>query len=160
MVRLRLGRRRQAGGGAGGERKLDLSHAGQRHRAQGRRAARGRERKRGAEGGHRWGGQAGGGQAARQRAADGTDDQCPHRAGIAEPQLGLGGVHIDVKFLGREVEPQGNHGMPAGGDDVAVGDTDGGAQHRVDDRTAVHRKRLMRGGGPGDRGGGGEAGQM
>ena len=92
-------------------------------------------------------------------AAERADHQAAHRVGVAEAQLGLGRVHVDVQLLGRQVEPQRHHRMAPGGDHVAIGDAHRGLQHRVGDRAAVDRQRLRRGGGARDRRGGGEAGE-
>ena len=84
----------------------------------------------------------------RQSAAEAADHQRPHRGRIAEPQLGLGRMHVHVQLVRRNGQVQRQHGMPPGGDHVAIGDPDGGAQHRVHHRAAIDHQRLRRRRGP------------
>ncbi len=56
-----------------------------------------------------------------ERALDRADDQAADGVGLAETQLGFGGVDVDVELVGREVEPDCGDGEAAVGDDVAVG---------------------------------------
>ncbi len=46
-------------------------------------------------------------------------------------------MDVDVEFVWRDVEVEGGDGVAAGGDHVAVGDLDGGAQDRVGDGAVV-----------------------
>ena len=78
-------------------------------------------------------------------------------AAIAEAQLALGGVDVHVHLVGRDGEIERHHGVAPGGDDVAIGDADGGAQHRVGDRAAIDGEVLRRGGSAGRGRGAGQA---
>ena len=80
------------------------------------------------------GGDFGGG---RQGATDGGGEAAEDFAGAAEADLGLGGVDVDVDFLGRNGQVEHDHGEAAGGHDAAVGLADGGREEAVADPATV-----------------------
>ena len=82
-----------------------------------------------------------------QGAPEPADDQRPHSVGVAKAHLGLGGMHVHVHLVGRQIEEHGDDGVAAMGDHVAIGDPHGGAQQRVGDRAAIDDQRLQRRGG-------------
>ena len=69
-----------------------------------------------------------------ERVAEAADDQPANRAGIAEADLGLGRVDVDVDLVAREVEEQGEHRVAVAGEQVLIG-----GAHRADQQPVLHR---------------------
>ena len=65
-----------------------------------------------------------------QRVAEPADDQPAHRGGVAEADLGLGGMDVDVDLVERDLEEQGRDRVAVAGDEVAIG----GAQRADEQR--------------------------
>ena len=61
-------------------------------------------------------------------------DQRAHQAGIAEPHLGLGGMHIGVDLLRIERDEQRHHRMAVARQIVGIG-----RAHRAEDQLVAHR---------------------
>ena len=89
-----------------------------------------------------WAIEAGGGDfsGGGEGSADGGGEAAEDFAGAAEADFGLGGVDVDVDFLGRDGQVQHDHGEAAGGHDAAVGLADGGGEEAVADPAAVDEK--------------------
>ena len=66
-----------------------------------------------------------------------ADDQSAHRRRIAEADLGLGRVNVDVDLLERNVEEQSGDRVAVAGDQVAVGGAQG-----ADEQAVLHRPRI------------------
>ena len=71
-------------------------------------------------------------------------DQAAHGIGVAETQFGLGGMHIHIHLLRRQVEPQRHQRVPPMRDHLAIADADRRAQHRIGHRAAIHHQMLPR----------------
>ena len=69
-----------------------------------------------------------------ERGTEATDDQAANRRRIAEANLGLGGVHINVDVLQRHLDEQRCDRMSIAGDEIAIG----GAQS-ADEEPVFHR---------------------
>ena len=67
------------------------------------------------------GGEAGGGTRLHERGADGVADEVVDEAGLAEADLGLGGMDVDVDLLRGHLEEEQDDGKDGGRNDVAVG---------------------------------------
>ena len=59
------------------------------------------------------------------------------KGGLAEADLGLGGVDVDVDLFGREVEEEQDDGEGGGRDDVAVGLGEGVEDEAIADEAVV-----------------------
>ena len=89
-------------------------------------------------GGVECGVEAGGGAGVHEGGADRVADEVVDEGGLAETDFGLGGVYVDVDFLGREFEEEEDDGEGCGGDDVAVGLQESGVEDEaVADEAAV-----------------------
>ena len=82
---------------------------------------------------------AGGGERPLERA----DDEAAHQRGIAEADLGLGRVDVDVDHVGREIDEERRHGMAAAVQQVGVGRAHGAVQQAVAHRPAVDEEILV-----------------
>ena len=98
---------------------------------------------------------AGGGERGAQRA----HDQAAHDAGVAEADLGLGGMDVDVDHLGRRLEEQRHHRMAVARQEILVGAAHGAGQQLVAHRPAVDEEILVLAGRPVERRQAGEAAQ-
>ena len=78
-----------------------------------------------------------------QRVAQRRDDQPAHQTGVAEPNLGLGGVDVDVDKVGRAADKKGGRRVSAPCEDVHIGGAQGPGQQLVAHRTAVDEKVLV-----------------
>ena len=67
------------------------------------------------------GGEAGGGTGLHEGGADGIADEVVDEAGLAEADLGLGRVNVDVNLLRGHLQKEQHHGEAGGRKDVAVG---------------------------------------
>ena len=72
-----------------------------------------------------------------ERGAQAADDQPAHRRRIAEADLGLGRVDVDVDLVERHLEEQGRDRVAVAREQVAIG----GAQ-RADQQPVLHRPRV------------------
>src|SRR5947209_20132324 len=72
-----------------------------------------------------------------ERLAEAADDQPANRRGIAEANLGLGRMHVDVDLLQRNVEEQGSDWMAVARNKVAIGRT-----KRTDEQAVLHWPRI------------------
>ncbi len=73
----------------------------------------------------------------RQRLADGTDDQPAHQARIAEANVGLGRMHVDVDEGRIDLEEQRGHRMAVAWQNVGIGAANGPRDQLVAHRPAV-----------------------
>ena len=71
-----------------------------------------------------------------KRRAQRAHDQAAHDAGVAETNLGLGGMDIDVDHFGRRLEEQRHHGMTVARQEILVGAAHGARQQLVAHRPA------------------------
>ena len=78
-----------------------------------------------------------------ERVAEAADDQAADVAGIAEADLGLGRVDVDVDLLAGEVDEQRQHRMAVAGEQVLIGGADGADQQPVLHRPAVDEQILV-----------------
>ena len=83
------------------------------------------------------GGEAGGGAGLHERGADGVADEVVDEAGLAEADLGLGGMDVDVDLLRRHLEEEKDDGEGGGWEDVAVGLGEGVEDELVADEALV-----------------------
>ena len=83
------------------------------------------------------GGEAGRGTGLHQRGADGVADEVVNEAGLAEADLGLGGVDVDVDLLRRHLEEEQDDRERGGRDDVAIGLGERVQDEPVADQAAV-----------------------
>ena len=72
-----------------------------------------------------------------------ADDQAPDPGRVAEPDLGLGGVDVDVDLVAGEVDEQGDDRMAVAGEQILIGGPDGADQQPVLHRPAVDEQILM-----------------
>ncbi len=84
---------------------------------------------------------AGGGQGVAQAA----DDQAAHQGRIAEPDLGLGRVDVDVDEQRVDLEEQHRRRVAVAGQEVGIGAAQGALQQPVAHRAAVDEQILVRG---------------
>ena len=89
-----------------------------------------------------WAVEAGGGDfgGGGEGSADSGGEAAEDFAGAAEADLGLGGMDVDVDFLGGNGQVQHDHGEATGGHDAAVGLAYGGGEEAVADPAAVDEK--------------------
>ena len=80
-----------------------------------------------------------------QRVAQGADDQAAHQGGIAEPDLGLGRVDVDVDEKRIDVQEQGRRRVPVPRQEVGVGAAERALQQAVLHGAAVDEQILVRG---------------
>ena len=76
--------------------------------------------------------------------------QTPHHQAadqgrVAEPNLRLGRVDIDVHGVGVDLQVEGRHRMPVPGQEVGIGAAQGALQQAVAHRPAVDEQVLVRG---------------
>ena len=69
-------------------------------------------------------------------------NQRPNQPGVAEPQFGLGRMHVDVDLTRRKRDEQRQHGMPVARQIVGIGRTYRAEQKLVPHRTAVDEQIL------------------
>ena len=95
---------------------------------------------------HGVGGDGGGGAVAGgvQGVAQGADDQAAHQGRVAEPDLGLGGVDVDVHVQRVDVQEQDGGRVPVPRQKVGIGAAQGPLQQPVLHRAAVDEQILMR----------------
>ena len=77
-----------------------------------------------------------------ERMLQGADDQAAHDPGIAEPDLGLGRVDVDVDLGRRDLQKQGEQRVPVGCQEFPVGTPDGAQQQAVAHGPAVDEQEL------------------
>ena len=82
---------------------------------------------------------AGGGERPLERA----DDEPAHQRRVAEADLGLGRVYVDVHHVGREIDEERRHGMAPAVQQVGVGRAYGAVQQAVAHRPAVDEEILV-----------------
>ena len=66
-----------------------------------------------------------------QGMAQGADNQATDKGGIAEADLGLGRMDIDVDLVGRQLDIQRHDRMTVTGEEVLIGPAHGTAEQRV-----------------------------
>src|SRR6185312_13505934 len=72
-----------------------------------------------------------------ERVAKAADDEATDRRRVAEPNLGLGRVDVDVHFIERNLEEQRGDRVTVAGDEVSVR-----AAQRADEKPVLHRPRI------------------
>ena len=75
-----------------------------------------------------------------------ADDQAAHQGRIAEADLRLGRMDVDVHFLRVDFQEQRQHGVAVAGQEIGVGSAHGADQQLVADRAAVDEQVLVAGG--------------
>ncbi len=75
--------------------------------------------------------------------AEAADDQAADVAGIAEADLGLGRVDVDVDLVAGEIDEQSEDRMAVAGEQVLIGGADGADQQAVLHRAAVDEQILV-----------------
>ena len=78
-----------------------------------------------------------------ERMAQRPDNQAAHQSGIAKPDLGLGGVNIDVDLTGREHDIEGDDGMAITGEEILIGPAHRAAEQLVANRPAIDEQVLV-----------------
>src|SRR3546814_14132061 len=78
-----------------------------------------------------------------QSVAEATDDEAADVAGVAESDLSLGRVDVDVDLLAGKIDEQGDDRMPVAGEQVLIGGADSAEQQAVLHRAAVDEPLLM-----------------
>ena len=66
-----------------------------------------------------------------ERSAQAADDEAANRRRVAEPDLGLGGVHVDVDLVERDLDEQSGDRVAVTGEEIAVGGAQGTHQQSV-----------------------------
>jgi hypothetical protein len=54
-------------------------------------------------------------------ASEAADDQAADSARVAKADLGLGGVHVDVHFIARKLNEEGDDRVTVAGEEVLIG---------------------------------------
>ena len=83
------------------------------------------------------GGEAGGGTGLNEGGADGVAEEVVDEGGLAEADLGLGGMDVDVDLFGGHLEKEQDDGEAGGRKDVAVGLGEGVEDEAIADEAAV-----------------------
>ena len=69
-----------------------------------------------------------------QRVTQRRDDQPARDPWLAEPDLGLGGMYVDVHPLRRAVDEEGDGGVPVTAEEIRIG-----SAQRADQQFVAHR---------------------